>query len=114
LTLKGILRDIGTISIAILFNLVAVGLSLLLLWKVQGWRVADALSFVQHTLGSKYFGLGGWETVVFFSQIWSQFLNPVLLVLSILGILVLAQRRDRFAAIVFAWLIAACATKSLS
>ena len=112
--LKNSRPDIAAILIVVLLKTAAITVSLVVLSNTQGWRVAEAFSLVQNTLGSKYFGLGGWEIVVFFSQIWSQFLNPVLLVLSILGILVLAQRRDRFAAIVFAWLIAACATKSLS
>ena len=47
---------------------------------------------------------------MFFSQIWSQFLNPVLLALSILGVIVLARRRDRLTWIVLAWIMAACAT----
>lgn len=59
--------------------------SFLVLLRTQGRRVADAFSLVQESLGSKYFGLGSWEILVFFSQIWSQFLNPVTLGLSILG-----------------------------
>ena len=110
LRLRGVHRDIGSVIIAILFNLIALTLSLVFLWKTQGWRVASAFSLVQDAFGSKYFGLGSWEIVVFFSQIWSQFLNPVVLVLSILGILVVVQRRDRLAAIVLAWLMAACVT----
>jgi len=110
LRLRGVRREISAIIIAILFNLTALALGLVFLWKTQGWRVASAFLLVQESLGSKYFGLGTWEIVVFFSQIWSQFLNPVVLVLSILGILVVVQRRDRFAAIVLAWLVAACVT----
>jgi len=69
--------------------------SLFVLLRTQGWRVASAFSLVQESLGSKYFGLGSWEILVFFSQIRSQFLSPVLLGLSILGVVVLARRRDR-------------------
>jgi hypothetical protein len=107
---KGYLREIGPVLLAILFNAAGLALSLSLLMKTQGWRVAEALSLVQESLGSKYFGLGSWEILLFFSQIWSQFLNPVLLGLSILGVIVLVRRRDRLSWIVLAWIVAACAT----
>jgi len=82
--------------------------------KTQGWRVASAFSLVQESLGSRYFGLGSWEILVFFSQIWSQFLNPVLLGVSVLGIVVLARRRDRLSWIVLALVVAACMTNVLA
>jgi hypothetical protein len=112
--LKDAVRDAAIVLVVILLNAGALALSLLVLSKAQGWRVAEAFSFVQRGLGSGYFGLGTWEILVFFSQIWGQFLNPMLLLLSILGALFLARRRDRYSAIVFAWLIAACATNLLA
>ena len=111
---KGYLREIGPILFAIFFNTAGLALSLSLLMKTQGWRVADALSLVQESLGSRYFGLGSWEILVFFSQIWSQFLNPVLLGLSVLGIIVLVRRHDKLSWIVLAWIVAACATNLLA
>jgi hypothetical protein len=38
----------------------------------------------------------------------------MLLVPSVLGVVVLAPRRDRFSVVVFAWLVAACATSLLA
>jgi hypothetical protein len=107
---KGYLRGIGSILLVIFFNAAGLALSMFALWRTQGWRVTEAFSYVQKSLGSKYFGFGSWEILVFFSQIWSQFLNPVLLALSILGVIVLARRRDRLTWIVLAWIIATCAT----
>jgi hypothetical protein len=111
---RGYLREIGPVLLAIIFNAAGLALSLSLLMKTQGWRVADAFSLVQGSLDSKYFGLGSWEILVFFSQIWSQFLSPVLLGLSILGVIVLVRRRDRLSWIVLAWIVAACATNVLA
>jgi hypothetical protein len=108
------LREIGPVLLVILFNAAGLALSLLVLMKTQGWRVASAFSLVQESLGSKYFGLGSWEILVFFSQIWSQFLNPVMLGLSILGVIVLARRHDRLSWVVLAWIVAACATNVLA
>jgi hypothetical protein len=111
---KKYLREIGPVMLVIFFNAAGLAVSLFALMKAQGWRVAEALGLVQESLGSKYFGLGSWEILVFFSQIWSQFLNPVLLGLSILGGVVLARRRDRLSWIVLAWIVAACATNVLA
>jgi hypothetical protein len=110
LRLHGGLRDVSSVLVVVLSNLFALVLSVTVLWKSQGWRVADALLLIQDALASRYFGFGSWEILVFFSQIWSQFLNPILLFLSILGILVMVQRRDRFAAAMLAWVVAACVT----
>jgi hypothetical protein len=111
---RGYLREVGPVVLAIFFNAAGLALSLSLFMKTQGWRVASAFSLVQDSLGSKYFGLGSWEILVFFSQIWSQFLNPVLLGLSILGVVVLARGRGRLSWIVLAWVVAACATNVLA
>jgi hypothetical protein len=111
---KKYLREIGPVMLVIFLNAAGLALSLFALMKTQGWRVAEAFGLVQESLGSKYFGLGSWEILVFFSQIWSQFLNPVLLGLSILGVIVLARRRDRLSWIVLAWVVAACATNVLA
>jgi len=111
---KKYLHEIGSVMLVIFLNAAGLALSLFALMKTQGWRVAEALRLVQESLGSKYFGLGTWEILVFFSQIWSQFLNPVLLGLSILGVVVLARRRDRLSWIVLAWIVAACATNVLA
>ena len=111
---KGCLREIGSVLLVIFLNAAGLALSVFAFLKTQGWRVADAFSLVQGSLGSKYFGLGSWEILVFFSQIWSQFLNPVTLGLSTLGVIVLARRRDRLSWIVLAWIIAACATNVLA
>jgi len=110
----GCLREIGPVLLVIFLNAAGLALSMVALLKTQGWRVASAFSLVQESLGSKYFGLGSWEILVFFSQIWSQFLNPVLLGLSILGLIVLARRRDRLCWIFLAWIVAACATNVLA
>lgn len=107
---KGWLRDVRSVLFVIFFNAAMLALSLFVLLKAQGWRVAEAFSLVQNSLSSKYFGFGSWEILVFFSQIWSQFLNPVLLALSTLGLVVLARRRDRLSWILLAWIVAACAT----
>lgn len=107
---KSCLHEIGPVLAAIFFNATGVALSLLILMKTQGWRLADALSLVQGSLRSNYFGLGSWEILVFFSQIWSQFLNPVLLGLAALGAISLVRRHDRLSWIVLAWIIAGCAT----
>jgi len=112
--LKGTLRDIGSVLTVVLLNAGALVIGLLILSRTQGWRVIEAFSLVQEGLTSKFFGLESWEIVVFFSQIWSRFLNPLLLVLSVLGVVILARRRDRFSAVVFAWLVAACATNLLA
>jgi hypothetical protein len=111
---NGWLREISSVMLVIFFNAAGLTLSILALWKTQGWRVANAFYLVQESLGSKYFGLGSWEILVFFSQVWSQFLNPVLLGLSIPGAVVLARRRDRLSWIVLAWIVAACATNVLA
>jgi len=111
---KKYLREIGPVMHVIFLNGAGLALSLFALTKTQGWRVAEAFTLVQESLGSKYLGLGSWEILVFFSQIWSQFLNPVLLGLSILGVVVLARRRDRLSWIVLAWIVAACATNVLA
>jgi hypothetical protein len=111
---SGYLREIGPVLLVIFFNAAGLALSLFALMKTQGWRVAEAFSLVQKSLASKYFGLGSWEILVFFSQIWSQFLNPVLLGLSILGVIVLARRRDRLSWIILAWIVAGCATNVLA
>jgi hypothetical protein len=111
---KKYLREIGPVMLVIIFNAAGLALSLFALMKTQGWRVAEAFRLVQESLGSKYFGLGSWEILVFFSQIWSQFLNPVLLGLSVLGVIVLVRRRDRLSWIVMAWIVAACATNVLA
>ena len=111
---KKYLREIGPVLLVIIFNAAGLALSLFALLRTQGWRVAEAFRLVQESLGSKYFGLGSWEILVFFSQIWSQFLNPVLLGLSVLGVIVLARRRDRLSWIVMAWIVAACATNVLA
>jgi hypothetical protein len=111
---KGYVREVGSVLFVIFFNAAGLSLSMFALLKTQGWRVANAFSLVQNSLGSKYFGFGSWEILVFFSQIWSQFLNPVLLGLSILGIIVLVRRRDRLSWIVLAWVVAACATNVLA
>jgi hypothetical protein len=111
---KKYLREIGPVMLVIFFNAGGLALSLFALMKTQGWRVAEAFKLVQGSLGSKYFGLGSWEILVFFSQIWSQFLNPVLLGLSILGVIILARRRDRLSWIILAWIVAACATNVLA
>lgn len=112
--LKGVGCDLVSVLVSILLNAGALALGFLVLQKAQGWREAEAFSLVRDTLGSKYFGLGSWEIVAFFSQIWSRFLNPVVLVLVIVGVVVLACRRDRLSAIVFAWLVASCATSVLA
>ena len=111
---KGCLRDVGSVLLVIFLNAGVLALSLFVIFKAQGWRVAQAFSLVQEGLASKYFGFGSWEILVFFSQIWSQFLNPVLLGLSILGVFVLARRRDRLSWIILAWIVAACATNVLA
>ena len=111
---SGYLREVAPVLLVIFLNAAGLALSIFALWKTQGWRVAEAFSLVQGSLGSKYFGFGSWEILVFFSQIWSQFLNPVLLGLSILGVVVLARRRDRLSWIVMAWIVAACATNVLA
>jgi len=111
---KGCLREIGSVLLVIFLNAAGLALSVFAFLKTQGWRVADAFSLVQGSLGSKYFGLGSWEILVFFSQIWSQFLNPVTLGLSTLGVIVLARRRDRLSWIVLSWIVAACATNVLA
>jgi hypothetical protein len=111
---KGYLREIIPVLSVIFLNAAGLAVSLFVLMKTQGWRVAEAFSLVQTSLGSKYFGLGSWEILVFFSQIWSQFLNPVLLGLSILGAIVLARRRDKLSWIILAWIVAACATNVLA
>jgi hypothetical protein len=100
--------------LVIFLNAAGLALSMFVLLKAQGWRVAEAFSLVQESLGSKYFAFGSWEILVFFSQIWSQFLNPALLALSILGVAVLARRRDRLSWIVLAWIVTACATNVLA
>jgi hypothetical protein len=111
---KGYLFEIGPVLLVILLNAAGLAVSLLFLMRTQGWRVAEAFLLVQESLGSKYFGLGSWEILVFFSQIWSQFMNPVPLGLSILGVVLLARRRDKLSWIVFAWIVAACATNVLA
>jgi hypothetical protein len=111
---SGYLREVAPVLLVIFLNAAGLALSIFALWKTQGWRVASAFSLVQKSLGSTYFGFGSWEILVFFSQIWSQFLNPVLLGLSILGVVVLARRRDRLSWIVLAWIVAACATNVLA
>jgi len=111
---KGVARDVGSVVIVILLNAGALAASLEMFLKSQGWRLVEAFSDVQGALGSQYFGLGSWEIVVFFSQIWAQFLNPMFLVLSVLGALVLARKRNRLSAIIFAWIIAAFATSMLA
>jgi hypothetical protein len=111
---RSCLREIGPVLVAIFFNATGVALSLLILMKTQGWRLANALSLVQGSLRSNYFGLGSWEILVFFSQIWSQFLNPVLLGLAVLGAISLVRRHDRLSWIVLAWIIAGCATNVLA
>jgi hypothetical protein len=108
------LREVAPVLLVILLNVAGLALSLFALMRTQGWRVVEAFTLVQKSLGSKYFGLGSWEILVFFSQIWSQFLNPVLLGLSVLGVVVLARRRDRLSWIVLAWIVAACATNVLA
>jgi len=97
-----------------MLNAAGLMVSMLALMKAQGWRVASAFSLVEESLSSAYFGLGSWEILVFFSQIWSQFLSPLLLVLSILGVVALANRCDRLSLIVLAWIVAACATNVLA
>lgn len=111
---SGYLREVAPVLLVLLLNAAGLALSIFAFWKTQGWRAAEAFSLVQGSLGSKYFGLGSWEILVFFSQIWSQFLNPVLLGLSILGVIILARRRDRLSWIVMAWIVAACATNVLA
>jgi hypothetical protein len=103
---EGASRSVGTILIVILFNTVALVLGLFSFPKAQGWRIAEAFSLVQMAFGSSYFGFGSWEIIVSFSRIWSQFFHPLTLILSILGVVVLARRRDRQAMIVLAWLAA--------
>jgi hypothetical protein len=111
---KKYLREVGPVLLVIFLNAAGLALSIFALWKTQGWRVAEAFMLVQESLGSKYFGFGSWEILMFFSQIWSQFLNPVLLGLSVLGVIVLVRRRDRLSWIVMAWIVAACATNVLA
>jgi hypothetical protein len=111
---NGYLREVAPVLLVLLLNAAGLALSIFVFWKTQGWRAASAFSLVQVSLGSKYFGLGSWEILVFFSQIWSQFLNPVLLGLSVLGVIVLARRHDRLSWIVMAWIVAACATNVLA
>jgi hypothetical protein len=110
----GYLREAASVLLVVFLNAAGLALSIFALWKTQGWRVASAFSLVQKSLGSTYFGFSSWEILVFFSQIWSQFLNPVLLGLSILGVIVLARRCDRLSWIVIAWIVAACATNVLA
>lgn len=112
--LKGAFHDLVSVLAVILLNVGILVLSLQVLPESQGWRLVEAFSEVQWTLGSKYFGLGSWEIVVFFSQIWAQFLNPMLLMLSVLGAFILARKRNRLSAIFFAWIVAACATSLLA
>jgi len=107
LRLKGALRDLAAILIVVLCNAGALAFGIFFLAKMQGWRIAEAFSLAQNSLSSNYLGLGSWEIVVFFSEIWSQFLHPVPLILSTLGVLVIARRRDRFCAIVLSWVLAA-------
>jgi len=107
LRLKRSFRDFVAVLVAVLCNLGVLAFSLLYMAKTQGWRISEALSLGQNAIGSKYFGFGSWEIIVFFSQIWSQFLNPLFLGLSILGVLVVALRRDRFGAVVLSWIVAA-------
>jgi hypothetical protein len=106
LRLKKTLRDLGCVLVAIVFNAIALALSLLVFSREQGWRVTEALSLVLTFLGTKG-PLEIWENVVFLSRVWSQFLHPMIFILSILGVLLLASKRDRFCAIVLAWLVAA-------
>jgi hypothetical protein len=106
--------DAASILAVILLDGIAVTVSLLYISTAQGWRLIDAFSLIQGSLGSKYFGLASWEIVAFFCQIWSQFLHPVVLFLSILGVYALAQRHDRLSAIALAWLVAACITTMIS
>jgi len=106
--LKRTHRDLELILIVIILNAIALAIGLFILSGAQGWRIADAISLVGDlSLGSKYLGLGSWEILVFFSQIWSQFLTPAFLIPSILGLLVLVRRRDRLGAVVLSWLVAA-------
>ena len=107
-------RDVASVLVVVLLNVCALALSLQVLLKSQGWRLFEAFSEVQGAFGSKYFGLASWQIFVFFSQIWAQFLNPMFLVLSVLGALVLARRRNRFSAVVLAMIVAACATSLLA
>ena len=70
--LKEVRRDIGSVLVIILSNTITIVLSLLALWKTQGWRIDEALTLIQDPLGgehSQYFGFASWEIIVFFSQI---------------------------------------------
>jgi hypothetical protein len=107
LRLKDRRYDVGAIASVILLNGVVAALAMIFIPEAQGWRSADALTLVWNSLSGNYVGFGIWDTLVSFSRIWSQFLHPTLLVLSILGAGVILSRRDRFAALMMAWLATA-------
>jgi len=103
LGLKHALRDVCSILAAVLLNGIVIVFSFIYLSESQGWRLTSALLFVQRNLTLE---LGIWQNIVLFTQAWSQFLHPVLLVLSVSGAFALTLRRDRLTAIMLGWLVA--------
>jgi len=104
-------RDVPVlIGLVILINGIVAGLSLLYLSKVQGWRMDDAFTIISMSTGSRYLGVGSWEILVFFSKIWSSFLNPIMLILAVLGIFAVTRRSTRLGLIVVAWIVVASLT----
>jgi hypothetical protein len=104
-------HDVVLIVVAVLINGIAVGVSFFHFSSTEGWTTAGgALTLIQTSIKSGYLGVGSWEILVYFSQIWSPFLNPVFLFLSVLGVFVIAGRSDRLEPIMLAWIAASSLT----
>jgi hypothetical protein len=106
--LKESYRNAFLVLVVIMSNAIALMLSLFVLSKTL--RVVNAFSALRNAISSTYLGIRSWDILVFFSRTWSQFLQPVVLILSVLGILILSRRRDRLSVIAIAWIIAASVT----
>jgi hypothetical protein len=98
-------REVVPISIVIIMN--GAVCCLIVLWGSQGGRAVEAMLYLQQSLASKYFGFGSWDILLSFSRVWSQFLHPVLLICSVLGIMVLLSRPRRPGIVLLSWVSAA-------
>ena len=103
-------RDLALIGLLVLINGIAVIASLPYLTTVQIGNQASALTMIQLSIASGYLGLRSWEILDYFSQVWSPFLHPLFLALSVLGTLALVRRSSRVGLIVLAWIVAASLT----
>jgi len=101
-------RSVGwkTGLVAMLILLLNVGsaiLSVLLLPKIQGWRLVETFSMYEWPF--QHYGslLSFWDVLSFLVRVWSVFLSPLFFFLAVVGIVFVMSRRGAIENLIISW-----------